>query len=73
MDWIAAVLGVTGCYLVGRGKRYGWLIFACASAINIFVGVHSGIIGIAAASFFYFILEIKGYIQHHLNREDTKK
>ncbi len=65
LDWVAAGAGVLGCYLVGRGVRWGWLLFACASALNVAVGIHSGVIGMACASGVYFFLEIKGYITHH--------
>lgn len=69
MDWVAAVLGLTGCYMVGKGIRWGWLIFASASAINVFIGLHSGIMGMAVAAFFYFFLELKGWWTHHHSKD----
>lgn len=66
------VFGVSGCYLVGRGVRIGWLIFAVASGINIYLGFHSGIMGMAVASSFYLFLELKGWWQHHHPKKDKK-
>ena len=61
LDWIASALGVLGCYFVGAGVRYGWLLFASASAINIFNGYTSGMLGLSAGCICYFVLEIKGW------------
>lgn len=68
LDWIASGVGVLGCYLVGKGKRYGWLFFATASGINIYNGYRSGMLGLAAGCACYLILELKGYYTH--NRKD---
>lgn len=58
-------MGITGCFLVGQKLRYGWLVFAIASGINVYIGIKAGIIPMAIASVFYLCLEIKGWIQHH--------
>jgi hypothetical protein len=69
MDWFAAALGVTGCALVGKRIRVGWILFACASAINIAVGIKGGILGMACASAIYLFLEIQGWWNHHKNKD----
>lgn len=64
MDWLAAILGLTGCFLVGQHCRYGWLCYAAASAITIHIGIHSGYLGMAAGGLGYLILEIRGWKKH---------
>lgn len=64
LSWVAAILGVTGCTMVGERIRWGWIVFASASAINVYIGMNSGILGMAVASCFYFFLELKGYYTH---------
>jgi hypothetical protein len=73
LDWIASGIGICGCYLVGKGKRYGWLLFASASSINIYIGYHAGMLGLAAGCACYFMLEIKGWWYHHHPKSDDKE
>ncbi len=65
LDWVASIVGVIGCYYVGRGKRYGWLIFATSSAINIYNGYAAGMLGLSAGCLCYLMLELKGFYMHH--------
>lgn len=62
MDWVATILGITGCFLVGKHKRIGWLFYACGSLVWIFLSIHVGLYGMTAGAILYFILETRGYI-----------
>lgn len=64
MDWVATLCGLTGCFLVANGKRYGWLLYASASAINAYIGLHSGYFGMAVGGICYLILELRGWKKH---------
>lgn len=65
LDWIASGCGVLACYLVGRNKHYGWLLYATASAINAYLGYHAGLLGLMGGSLCYLVLELKGFYQNH--------
>ncbi len=70
LDWVASGIGIFGCYILGSGRRFGWLLYATASAINIYNGYHAGMLGLSAGCLGYFMLEIKGWITHHRSKEN---
>ena len=51
--------------LVGSGYRWGWLLYACASGINAYIGFHAGYFGMAVGGLCYFALEIRGWWKHN--------
>lgn len=73
LDWIASGLGICGTWSVGKGKRYGWLLYATASALNVYAGYKAGLVGMALGCVCYFILEIKGYWYHHHPKKGAAK
>ena len=73
LDWISTAFGLLGCFLVGKGKRYGWLLFATASALNIFVGLNAGIMGMVVGCICYCVLELKGWAEHGKEIKNSKK
>lgn len=64
MDWISTFCGLSGCYLVGTGNKYGWLLYALASLINAYIGLKSGYFGLAVGGICYLLLELRGYKKH---------
>lgn len=71
MDWLSSALGLTGCWLLGRGVKHGWLLYATSSAINAFLGFNAGLLGVAVGGVIYCILEVKGYVQHQKTQQKS--
>ncbi len=61
MDWLSALLGLSGTALCGSGYRIGWILYAMASGINSFLGFHSGLFGMGFGCILYLILELRGW------------
>lgn len=64
MDWVATCCGLLGCFLVGQGYKVGWLCFCGASAINVYIGIEAGYLGMAVGGICYLVLELRGYKKH---------
>ena len=66
LDWIATILGWIGALCLGLApymRPWGWLLYALASAIWIYVGLKAGLAGLAMSSIGYVILELFNFLK----------
>lgn len=73
LDYLAALLGIGGCYLVGNGKTYGWLCYASASGINAYLGYKAGLMGMCLGAILYLLVELRGYYINHWGKKKRMK
>ncbi len=62
VDWIAMFMSLASIYLLGNKNRWGFLVFAMANAIWIFLGLtwmHS--LGIAIGNIIFMLINLRGF------------
>lgn len=61
IDWLATIFGLTGVYLLGSRKRYGFLVMMAASSSWFAVGILIGSIPLMIGSVVFFVLHVRGW------------
>lgn len=79
IQYIAAFIGITGAMLLTLGFPWpylGWLLYAIASSLWVYLGWTSELYGLVIVSTFYAIFETTGFIRHliiHLKERKARK
>ncbi len=79
ISYIAAFFGITGAILLAFEFPWpylGWLLYAAASGIWIYVGLTSELYALVITSVFYIIVESTGFIKalrKHFNKNKSHK
>lgn len=63
VDWLATVAGLTGVYLLGSQKRYGFLVMMVASSSWFTVGVIINSLPLMLGSVVFFALHVRGWFK----------
>ena len=63
IDWLATVAGLTGVYLLGSRKRYGFLVMMVASTSWFTVGVFINSLPLMLGSVVFFALHLRGWFK----------
>lgn len=76
LQYLAAVTGITGAIMLTLGFPWpfiGWLLYAVASSIWIYVGITNELYGLVLVSSFYAIFETIGFIRNFIQYRKEKK
>jgi nicotinamide riboside transporter PnuC len=63
IDWLATICGLTGVYLLGSRKRYGFIVMMAASTSWFMVGVLIGSLPLMLGSVVFFFLHVRGWFK----------
>ena len=61
LDWLSAIAGILGLYLVSEKKRIGFLVTAIAVLLAVIVALMAGQYGFLVANTVTLILSIRGF------------
>ena len=71
IDWIAAIVALTGVYFIGRKNKYGFLICAVSGVIWCCVALSTGVYGLLLEVVLLFILNIYNF--NKWRKEEKRK
>ena len=64
IDWLGMALCLVSVYMLGNKNRWGFIVFAVANVIWIYLGLAMmSSIGMAAGNFIFMIINIRGFVQ----------
>ena len=63
VDWVLFLLILSHMWALGRRKRYGWPLGACAASTGIIIGVMADSIALATMNVFFTGFHIRNYIK----------
>ena len=63
VDWVLFLLILSHMWALGKRKRYGWLIGACAAITGAIIGVMADSIALAIMNVFFTGFHIRNYIK----------
>lgn len=72
IDWLATVCGLTGVYLLGSRKRYGFIVMMAASSSWFTVGVLIGSLPLMLGSVVFFGLHVRGWFAWRKQSEQAE-
>jgi fatty-acid desaturase len=63
-DWAAMALSLTAVYLLGNQARIGFLVFALANVVWVFLGTFwMNSLGIAIGNTAFLVMNLRGYLR----------
>lgn len=72
MDYVATAIGLISCWMVGRGNKWGWLLWVVGSIIFGYMTYNAKLYGLTLGSIMYAILELRGFYLAHENTVEKR-
>jgi len=66
MDWIAAILGVIGAWLIGNKNKWGFILLLIGSVLWITVSFHTMVYGLLLANIPGLLINIRNFWTWHV-------
>jgi len=73
VDWLATISGLTGVYLIGSKKRFGFLVMMAASLSWMTVGFLVQSFALIIGSTVFFSLHLRGWLKWRSGLEEAGK
>lgn len=62
LDWLGMALSLWAVYMLGNKNRYGFVVFAVANMLWVFLGMAwMDSLGIAVGNFVFLVMNLRGY------------
>jgi len=72
LDWIAAAFEVSGLWIIGNKKKFGFILLILCSISWIILGIQVQKYGLSVAAFVCFVIHVRNYLKWYKNEEKER-
>lgn len=73
LDWIAAILEISGLWIIGNKKKSGFLMMILCSISWIMIGISNHLYGLSLAALICFIVHVRNYLKWKPKEKNDEK
>lgn len=63
LDWVAALFEISGLWIIGNKKKFGFLLLTGCSISWIILGLMNHLYGLSVAALVCFVIHVRNYIR----------